>query len=73
MNKILQQLVVDGVLKSFVYKEQIPSIDCDTSNRLIDELTLEFPNGKSLELSTICSGCLENTSLYIKEKITNEN
>lgn len=68
MNKLeqkLTQLVENKQLTSFVYEEQVPSIEGDTKFRLIDKLTLVFPNGDKLNLSTFCSGCRENTTIEI--------
>lgn len=64
MNK-LDELVANGEIKSYVYRQQVPSCEGDTKFRLIDELILTFPKGGTLNLSTICSGVLENTSLVI--------
>ena len=38
----------------------------DTKSRLVDKLTLIFPNGEILNLSSFCSGCLENSSIEIE-------
>jgi len=73
MDETLQQLVVEGVLKSFVYKEDVPTMEGDTISRLVDKLTLEFPNGKKLNLTTTCSGCLENSSIMIDEYANKPN
>jgi hypothetical protein len=64
MKEKLKQLISNGTIKSFVYREQIPT-DGDVNMRLIDELDLIFPNGDTLKISTGCSGCLENTSLFL--------
>lgn len=68
MKESLQSLVVDGVLKSFIYQEEVPSEPGNTKSNLVDKLTLEFPNGKTLKLTTICSGCLENTSIMLDDE-----
>lgn len=62
----LEQLVKNGMLSSFEFKKQIPSLKDNNISKLIDELTLVFTNGEKIEISTGCSGCLENTTLYIK-------
>ena len=67
MRNKLQQLVLTGALKSFVYNKQIPSYPGDYKSRLIDELFLTFSDGQTLNLSTFCSGCMENTSLFLTE------
>ena len=43
------------------------SCEGDDRSRLIDELTLMFPNQEMLNLTTFCSGCLENTHLFPTE------
>lgn len=66
MNDKLQKLVSNGMLKYFEHEEQLPSMEGDNKTRLIDKLTLIFPSGETILISTICSGCLENTSLIIE-------
>ena len=65
MNK-LRELVNNHTLKTFVFEKQIPTMENDTKSRLVDKLTLIFPNGEILNLSSFCSVCLENSSIEIE-------
>lgn len=63
----LNKLIQSGQIKSFLYEEEVPSYPGDTESRLVDKLTIEFPNGEKIKLSTFCSGSRENTCIYLKQ------
>ncbi len=64
--KKLQSLIDNNTIKSFVFNEQVPTMEGDNESRLADELVLLFTNGETLKISTFCSGSLENTSIIIE-------
>lgn len=62
----LDQLIEIGAIVAYKYEENVPT-ENSLEMRLVEKLTLVFPTGDVLKLATHCSGCLENTILYVEE------
>ena len=65
-NKILDNLIGSGEIKDYELEtvEDTPG----SGSRETDKLTITLLSGKKLVIETFCSGCAENTSLFINEE-----
>ncbi len=64
----LDALVTSGAISSWELKEINDVGDEGVSEfRNSEKLKLTFPNGSNLVISTVCSGCSENTSFVFGE------
>lgn len=70
LEKKLNDLLTEGVIKDYnlcsISADGIVGEESKTNNR--ECLCIVFNTGESLTISTICSGCLENTSLVLEEE-----
>lgn len=65
-NDALDQLILDGTIKTYEYcnvdENGIPYHVSKFRNT--EQVIFHFNNGKSLKISTFCSGSLEDTTLH---------
>jgi hypothetical protein len=68
MTSYLNQLLLCGAITSY----QLRTLDADGNeistghpDRVTDELTLTFPDGKTVVIDTLCDNCEENIALLI--------
>lgn len=59
----LRELVISEDIIDFEYNQQVG----EGESGLSDELTITFNSGEELTLTTLCSGCLENSYLDLVE------
>ncbi len=64
----LETLKKTGILKDYNFLSQIQSCEEMDDSRLIDKLYLTFPNGETLNLTTFCSGYLQNTTIELNDE-----
>jgi hypothetical protein len=64
----LESLKNKGIIKNYNFVSQVPTCDDLDESRLIDKLYLTFPSGDTLNLTTFCSGHLENTTLDLNDE-----
>lgn len=75
-NSVLDALVESKDIKSYTFKifdEDGNEQSIMKGNRNTEELTITFNSGKTLIVSTFCSGSAENTSLFISGDFTLKN
>lgn len=63
-NKVLDKLYADGDIDGYTYIKEYPEYPKEIQT--CEVLVIKFPSGKELKLTTMCSGCLENTSIHIE-------
>lgn len=71
-NSYLDKLLKTGDIKSYSYEnvdEDGNVTDEQVGKRNSERLSITLPSGKVIHLTTFCSGCLENTSLEIREGV----
>jgi hypothetical protein len=69
-NNFLDKLVEDGTLKS--YSIQTIEYEPGSGSRETEQLVLILPSGKSIVVSSFCSGASENTHLLIEDGDTSK-
>lgn len=65
LEEVLSKLIDSKQILGYCLDEQVPSIPGDYKTRLIDRLSIQFRDGSLIKMETVCSGCLENTSLEL--------
>jgi hypothetical protein len=68
-NIILDNLVKDGIIKQYslsIIDENGKFCDDEKGCRNTEQVKIMFNCGRTLSISSFCSGVMENTSLFIK-------
>ena len=76
-NKILDNLIESGILKDYKYvavdEDDVEIKDHtyaeESASRNTERLILIFSNDQILKIDTFCSGILENTELFLDDRI----
>jgi len=68
MSDLLRQLISSGTITSYLLRtldENGNEVAPGHPDRVTDELTLTFPDGKTVVIDTLCDNCEENIALLI--------